>query len=171
MNAACVFFLKFVRLVLEKSTREWGTSKNCLIFFVLMDPICYLLDRFLAWFLLGNSKPWMLFTLSCSISLMSFQCCNSSVNHCGFIHPSINLGRQGAAALATNLNVFWIAVPVLRISAPLTVPRWVITGGLLFLALPDRYFVLLPPVDRSTLLWSRMKGTVICSFTGVLDLG
>lgn len=47
------------------------------------------------------------FTLnhSTSISLTSPQCCNSSVNHCGFIHPAINLSPRGAAALAMNLNV------------------------------------------------------------------
>lgn len=48
---------------------------------------------------------------------MSPQCCNSSVNHCGFIHPAINLSPRGAAALAVNLNVCWIATPGLQISA------------------------------------------------------
>lgn len=36
---------------------------------------------------------------------MSLQCCNSYVNHSGFIHPAINLSPGGAAALFMNLNV------------------------------------------------------------------
>lgn len=51
------------------------------------------------------------------VSLMSAQFRNSSVNHCGFIHPAINLRPRGAAALAMDLSVCWIAALGLQISS------------------------------------------------------
>lgn len=118
------------------------------------------------------------FTLNCStfISLMSLQCRNSSVNHCGFIHPPINLSPRGAAALAMNLNVCWIAMPGLQISTLVIVRRRVMWKGLFLLTLFSRSFVLMLSLDVFHFLhpsiWSSIMETVTCCcFTGVLDLG
>lgn len=74
------------------------------------------------------------FTLNCStfISLMSVRCCNSSVNHCGFIHLAINLSPRGAAALSMNLNVWQTATSGLQISVLVVVLRGAVWEGSFF---------------------------------------